>query len=202
MPGEVIHPWYFPQGCGLISRTGSNYHLLDCLNKLVEVLMLPISTSTTDESSGRLRLRTIVRLRWIAVIGQAVTVAAVYFGFGFELPIGFCGLAIAVSAWLNIFLRIRYEGRIWLRSHLSSAMLAYDIMQLACPLFAQKIFLSRPDPLVRHFFGKSPEQTKSCAIIAAIHELSGLVIGVNRHQASLRLEWSDNCKGTIYLLLN
>jgi two-component system sensor histidine kinase RegB len=97
--------------------------------------MLPISTSTTDESSSRLRLRTIVRLRWIAVIGQAVTVAAVYFGFGFELPIGFCSLAIAVSAWLNIFLRIRYEGRIWLRSHLSSAMLAYDIMQLTFLLY-------------------------------------------------------------------
>jgi len=29
--------------------------------------------------------------------------------------------------------------------------------------------------LVRHFFGKSPEETKSCAIIAAIHELSGLI---------------------------
>jgi hypothetical protein len=42
-------------------------------------------------------------------------------------------------------------------------------------LFSQEIFLSRPDPLVRHFFGKSPEKTKSCAIIAAIHELSGLV---------------------------
>jgi hypothetical protein len=41
-------------------------------------------------------------------------------------------------------------------------------------LFAQEIFLSRPDPLVRRFFGKSPEKTKSCAIIAAIHELSGL----------------------------
>ncbi len=45
---------------------------------------------------------------------------------------------------------------------------------LACPLFPQEILLSRPDPLVRHFFGKSPENTKSCAIIAVIHELSGL----------------------------
>ncbi len=35
-------------------------------------------------------------------------------------------------------------------------------------------FLSWPDPLVRHSFGKFPEETKSCAIIAAIHELFGL----------------------------
>ncbi len=27
---------------------------------------------------------------------------------------------------------------------------------LASPLFPQELFLSRPDPLVRHFFGKSP----------------------------------------------
>jgi len=45
---------------------------------------------------------------------------------------------------------------------------------LACPLFPQAIFLSRSDPLVRHFFGKSPEKTKSCAIITVIPKLSGL----------------------------
>lgn len=45
---------------------------------------------------------------------------------------------------------------------------------LASPLFSREIFLSRSDPLVRHFFGKSPEKAKSCAIIAAIHELSRL----------------------------
>ncbi len=28
---------------------------------------------------------------------------------------------------------------------------------LASPLFPQEIFLSRSDPLVRHFFGKSPD---------------------------------------------
>jgi hypothetical protein len=45
---------------------------------------------------------------------------------------------------------------------------------LAGALFSQEIFLSWPDPLVRHSLGKFPEKTKSCAIIAAIHELFGL----------------------------
>ncbi len=45
---------------------------------------------------------------------------------------------------------------------------------LASPLFPPEIFLSRWDPLVPHFFGKSPQKTKSCAIIAVIYELSGL----------------------------
>ncbi len=31
------------------------------------------------------------------------------------------------------------------------------IRALASPLFPQEIFLSRSDPLVRHFFGKSPD---------------------------------------------
>jgi hypothetical protein len=45
---------------------------------------------------------------------------------------------------------------------------------LAGALFSQEIFLSRLDPLVRHSLGKFLEKTKSCAIIAAIHELFGL----------------------------
>lgn len=97
--------------------------------------MPPVDAITADETSSRLRLRTIVRLRWIAVAGQAVTVAAVYFGFGFELPIGYCAAVISLSAWLNIFLRFRYEGRLWLRSDLATAMLAYDILQLAMLLY-------------------------------------------------------------------
>lgn len=97
--------------------------------------MPPVLPMTSDENTSRLRLRTIVRLRWIAVAGQAVTVAAVYYGFDFELPIGLCALVISLSAWLNIYLRIRYEGRLWLRSDLATAMLGYDILQLAILLY-------------------------------------------------------------------
>jgi len=97
--------------------------------------MPPILPMTSDENSSRLRLRTIIRLRWIAVAGQAVTVAAVYYGLGFELPIGLCALVISLSAWLNIYLRMRYEGRLWLRSIHASAMLGYDVLQLALLLY-------------------------------------------------------------------
>lgn len=36
---------------------------------------------------GRLRLQTLVRLRWLAVAGQSAAVLGVYFGFGFDLPL-------------------------------------------------------------------------------------------------------------------
>ncbi|MEM8743714.1 MAG: ActS/PrrB/RegB family redox-sensitive histidine kinase, partial [Pseudomonadota bacterium] len=97
--------------------------------------MPPVVPIVADENTSRLRLRTIVRLRWIAVAGQAVTVALVYFVFGFDLPIGLCALVIALSAWLNIFLRMRFSGRLWLKSQHATAMLAYDILQLGALLY-------------------------------------------------------------------
>ena len=97
--------------------------------------MPPLAPRAADENTSRLRLRTLVRIRWFAVAGQAVTVALVYFGLGFDLPIGLCALVIALSAWLNVFLRMRYSGRLWLKSAHATAMLAYDILQLAALLY-------------------------------------------------------------------
>lgn len=97
--------------------------------------MPPVPPTASDENATQLRLRTVVRLRWIAVAGQAVTVALVYFGLGFDLPVGACAFVIALSAWLNIALRIRYDGRIWLQSRYGTAMLAYDVLQLAALLY-------------------------------------------------------------------
>lgn len=97
--------------------------------------MPPVLPMITDENANRLRLRTIVRLRWIAVAGQALTVAAVYFGLGFDLPIGLCALVISMSAWLNFALRLRYDGRMWLESKYGTMMLAYDVLQLTALLY-------------------------------------------------------------------
>lgn len=97
--------------------------------------MPPVPPTTSDENATQLRLRTVTRLRWFAVLGQAVAVAVVYFGFGFDLPIGLCAFVIALSAWLNIALRLRYDGRIWLPSRYGAAMLAYDVLQLAALLY-------------------------------------------------------------------
>ena len=39
---------------------------------------------------SRLRLHTMVRLRWLAVFGQTLTVIGVHWGLGMDLPIGWC----------------------------------------------------------------------------------------------------------------
>ena len=58
----------------------------------------------------RLRLDTLVRLRWLAVIGQTTAVAAVHFGLRFPLPFAWCFLVIAASVLLNLTLRIQYPA--------------------------------------------------------------------------------------------
>jgi two-component system sensor histidine kinase RegB len=88
-----------------------------------------------ETSQSRLRLQTAVRLRWFGVVGQLVTVCFVYLGLGFPLPFGVCLAFIALSAWLNVFLRILYPARTRLSSALATCLLAYDILQLAALLY-------------------------------------------------------------------
>jgi two-component system, sensor histidine kinase RegB len=84
---------------------------------------------------SRLRLQTIVRLRWLAVLGQSLTVIGAYWVLGIDLPIGGCLAVIALSAWINVALRIPYPASQRLRSHYAFIMLAYDILQLAALLY-------------------------------------------------------------------
>jgi two-component system sensor histidine kinase RegB len=79
----------------------------------------------------RVRLQTLVRLRWLAVAGQSVAVLGVDLGFGFPLPLGWCLAVIAVSAWFNVFLTLRFPANLRLRNRYAALILGYDIVQLA-----------------------------------------------------------------------
>src|SRR4029078_8358475 len=59
-------------------------------------------------ASGRVRLRTLSNLRWMAVASQSAALFLVYFALGYSLPILYCAVAIAVSAGLNVVLAGRY----------------------------------------------------------------------------------------------
>ncbi|MBL8846312.1 MAG: ActS/PrrB/RegB family redox-sensitive histidine kinase [Hyphomicrobium zavarzinii] len=87
------------------------------------------------DGDSQLRLHTIVRLRWVGVIGQILALSVVYFWLGFDLPAGPCLIVIAVSAWVNVFLAIRYPARHRLSVNFATALLAYDIIQLASLLY-------------------------------------------------------------------
>ncbi len=82
-----------------------------------------------------LRLGTLVRIRWLAILGQLLAVVFVHFMLGFELLFLPIMLVIAASAWLNLFLRFRYPGNVRWRGQSVTALLAYDILQLALLLY-------------------------------------------------------------------
>lgn len=84
---------------------------------------------------SRLRLQTIVRLRWFGVGGQLLAVLGVRWGLGFEFPVGACLSLIAISAWVNVFLRLRYPARFRLSPSIATMLLAYDIAGLAALLY-------------------------------------------------------------------
>ena len=49
--------------------------------------------------------RTLVILRWMAIIGQLITISIVYFVFNFNFPFYFCTGAILVGAITNFYLQ-------------------------------------------------------------------------------------------------
>jgi two-component system sensor histidine kinase RegB len=88
-----------------------------------------------EGGGSRLRLQTAVRLRWFGVVGQLVTVCYVYLVLGFQFDVGICLALIALTAWFNVFLRMRYPMRTRLSTPFATALLAYDILQLAALLY-------------------------------------------------------------------
>ena len=81
------------------------------------------------------RLDTLVRLRWLAIIGQTTAVFVVYYGLDFELPIYACLGVIALAAWLNVVLRLRFHITQRLEPDRAAWLLAFDIAELAVLLF-------------------------------------------------------------------
>ena len=95
-----------------------------------------MASPLTQPHPGRnVRLDTLVRLRWLAIIGQTTAVLVVYYGLDFELPIYACLAAIILAAWLNVALRLRFHLTQRLEPDRAAWLLAFDIAELAVLLF-------------------------------------------------------------------
>ena len=81
------------------------------------------------------RLDTLLRLRWLAIIGQTIAVLVVYYVVEFQLPLWACLAVIALSAWLNVALRVRFSLTQRLEPTRAAWLLAFDIAELAVLLF-------------------------------------------------------------------
>lgn len=83
---------------------------------------------------GRVRLATLVFLRWLGIAGQLLAVFVVYFGLRYPLPLVYCLLVIGVSALLNAAVSLRYPSIKRLSARETAAYLAFDIVQLSALL--------------------------------------------------------------------
>ena len=90
---------------------------------------------TQTPTRGRVRLRTLSNLRWLAVAGQSATLFVVYFGLSWRLPILPCVAAIAVSILINVSLAMLYPPGHRLTNREATVHLAYDVLQLAFLLY-------------------------------------------------------------------
>jgi two-component system sensor histidine kinase RegB len=91
--------------------------------------------SRSEASAGLLRLRTLIRLRWLAVVGQTAAVFVVHVLLGYPLPLPQCLGLITLSAILNILISLEWPGSFQLKANPSGLLLGYDIAQLAGLLF-------------------------------------------------------------------
>ncbi|MCB1528051.1 MAG: ActS/PrrB/RegB family redox-sensitive histidine kinase [Hyphomicrobiaceae bacterium] len=86
-------------------------------------------------ADSRLRLQTIVWLRWIAVLGQLTAVLVVWLFLQFPMPVGYCLGFVALSAWVNVALSVKYPARHRFSVGTATALLAYDLLQLTVLLY-------------------------------------------------------------------
>jgi len=80
--------------------------------------------------STRVRLRTLVRLRWLAVVGQVFAVLGVFYGLEFELPLLACLLVVGASAGLNLLVTWRFPSAKRLSNREAAIYLGFDLVQL------------------------------------------------------------------------
>ena len=84
---------------------------------------------------GRLRARTLITLRWLALAGQATALVIVAQVLKFPAPYLPCAIVVGIGAWLNLLLTLTPISRRTATDWEAAAQLAFDILQLAGLLY-------------------------------------------------------------------
>ena len=88
-----------------------------------------------NQAAPGMRLETLVYIRWLAVLGQALTVVIVLAFFGYNLPLLPVALLISASAILNLLVSFSRKPSARLPNRGAILYLFYDILQLAGLLY-------------------------------------------------------------------
>jgi two-component system sensor histidine kinase RegB len=88
-----------------------------------------------SRARASVRLGTLNNLRWLAVVGQAVSLIVVRLVLDLDFPVFYAAIVIGASIILNVILAVAYPSSKRLSPQEATAFLAYDIVQLAALLF-------------------------------------------------------------------
>lgn len=88
-------------------------------------------SSWSEPRSGSLLLRTLVLIRWVAIVGQTTTILFVGLVLRYPFPLALTLAVVGVSVILNIALTLRYPASKRLSDREAARYLAFDTVQLA-----------------------------------------------------------------------
>src|SRR3954467_6443135 len=97
--------------------------------------MTDVAASDFRHPRRYVRLDTILRLRWLAVLGQLAAIFVVVQGLDFDLPIMPCLAIVGLSALLNLALQVAFDPMRRLEPVYAAALLALNIAELAGLLY-------------------------------------------------------------------
>lgn len=97
--------------------------------------MTEIAASDFRHPRRHIRLDTILRLRWLAALGQLAAIFVVAQGLEFDLPVVPCLVIVGISAMVNLALQISFNPMQRLEGRYAAALLALNIVELAALLY-------------------------------------------------------------------
>jgi two-component system sensor histidine kinase RegB len=84
---------------------------------------------------GRLRVRTLVTLRWLMVAGEVILLLAVGAGLGFRAPYALCFVVVGAGAWLNVLTGVASPGQRIFGDREAAGQLGLDILLISALVF-------------------------------------------------------------------
>ncbi|WP_299139858.1 sensor histidine kinase RegB [uncultured Tateyamaria sp.] len=94
-----------------------------------------IGLLTGQQRSNWIRLRTMILLRWVAIVGQLVALTVAQRMYGLQLELGLCYLAVGVSVIGNLIAIFVFPENKRLTERENLLMVLFDLLQLGFLLF-------------------------------------------------------------------
>ena len=102
---------------------------------MTDTLIADVPDPDFRHKGRRVRLDTILRLRWLAALGQLTAIFIVMQGLEFDLPVVPCLAVVSVAALINLALQIAFNPMQLLEPLHAGGLLALNIVELATLLY-------------------------------------------------------------------